>query len=103
MDMVSAAAAALRSRSAAAAAAAVAAALPPRSGAQPSPRHDQECPGPGLPDVVRADAVGGSHRVADASAMWLDVEPDVLHVGHADASPMHPQEGPILWPNLGGP
>eukprot|EP00959_Pyramimonas_sp_CCMP1952_P457368 9474828-Pyramimonas_sp.AAC.1 len=34
----------------------------------------------GLLDGVEAAGVGGSRRIADASAMRLDVEPDLLHV-----------------------
>eukprot|EP00959_Pyramimonas_sp_CCMP1952_P089122 1864752-Pyramimonas_sp.AAC.1 len=46
----------------------------------------------GLPDRVRADGVGGSRRIAYASAVRLGVEPDFLHADGADAplaSPMH--------------
>ena len=42
---------------------------------------------PGRPNGVEADGVGGSCRIADASAMRLDVEPDFLHADVADASP----------------
>eukprot|EP00959_Pyramimonas_sp_CCMP1952_P279434 5842133-Pyramimonas_sp.AAC.1 len=43
--------------------------------------------GLGLPGGVRVDGVGGSRRVADASAMRPDVESDLIHVDGADASP----------------
>eukprot|EP00959_Pyramimonas_sp_CCMP1952_P177894 3717978-Pyramimonas_sp.AAC.1 len=40
-----------------------------------------------LLDGVAVDGVGKSRRIADASAMRLDVELDLLHVDVADASP----------------
>eukprot|EP00959_Pyramimonas_sp_CCMP1952_P322101 6740112-Pyramimonas_sp.AAC.1 len=65
---------------------------------------------------VGVDGVGGSRRIADASAMRPDVEPDVLHADAAKASPtssihgrcicdasaMYRRCGAILRPHLLG-
>ncbi len=38
---------------------------------------------------VGVDEVGGSSRIADASTMPFNVEPDILHADGGDASAMH--------------
>eukprot|EP00959_Pyramimonas_sp_CCMP1952_P101152 2116237-Pyramimonas_sp.AAC.1 len=69
-------------------------ASPPECTPAPRPPSGQPAPGStkaprlGLPGGVGVDGVGGSRRIADASAMRLDVVPNFLHPDVTDASGM---------------